>query len=132
MVLISRTCTANKRAMTLNLKDQKGLEVFRRLVEKADVVVENFRPDVKAGLGINYDSLRRINPRIVYGSISGFGQDGPYRVRASIRSAGHGLVYVKYVATGGDAHPTDHSHTTRGCSACERRRAKPTEATGRS
>src|SRR3981189_1049665 len=63
----------NKRAMTLNLKDQKGLEVFRRLVEKADVVVENFRPDVKARLGIDYDSLPPTNPRIVYGSISGVG-----------------------------------------------------------
>src|SRR3981081_431081 len=59
----------NKRAKTLNLKDPKGLEVFWRLVEKADVVVENFRPDVKARLGIDYDSLRQINPRI-YGSIS--------------------------------------------------------------
>src|SRR6266581_976837 len=64
----------NKRAMTLNLKDPKGLEVFRRLVEKADVVVENFRPDVKGRLGVDYESLRRINPRIVYGSISGFDQ----------------------------------------------------------
>src|SRR5712672_2855459 len=64
----------NKRAMTLNLKDSKGLEVFRRLLEKADVVVENFRPDVKARLGIDYGSLCRINPRIVYGSISCFGQ----------------------------------------------------------
>jgi len=72
----------NKRAMTLNLKDPKGLEVFRRLAEKADVVVENFRPDVKSKLGIDYESVRKINPRIVYGSISGFGQDGPYRDRA--------------------------------------------------
>src|SRR3954452_1927998 len=67
----------NKRAMTLNLKNATGVEVFRRMVEKADVVVENFRPDVKARLGIDYKSLQSINPRIVYGSISGFGQDGP-------------------------------------------------------
>src|SRR3979409_1812978 len=67
----------NKRAMTLNLKDPKGLEVFRRLVEKADVVVENFRPDVKARLGIDYDSLRKINSRIVYGSISRLCPDRP-------------------------------------------------------
>src|SRR5439155_4391987 len=53
----------NKRAMTLNLKDPKGLEVFRRLAEKADVVVENFRPDVKTKLGIDYESVRKINPR---------------------------------------------------------------------
>ena len=56
----------NKRAMTLNLKDPRGVEVFRRLAEKADVVVENFRPDVKARLGIVCESLRKINPRIVY------------------------------------------------------------------
>ena len=77
----------NKRAMTLNLKDPKGLEVFMRLAKRADVVVENFRPDVKGKLGIDYESVCKINPRIVYGSISGFGQDGPYTsVRASIRS----------------------------------------------
>src|SRR6184192_1123145 len=60
----------NKRAMSLNLKDPRGLAVFMRLVAKADVVVENFRPDVKARLGIDYESVRQINPRIVYGSIS--------------------------------------------------------------
>src|ERR1700737_2623854 len=68
----------NKRAMTLNLKDPQGLEVFRRLAEKADVIVENFRPDVKVKLGIDYESVRKINSRMVYGSISGFGQDAPY------------------------------------------------------
>src|SRR5712672_1842542 len=81
----------NKRAMTLNLKDKKGLEVFRRLVEKADVVVENFRPDVKARLGIDYESLRAINPRLVYGSISGFGQDGPYRDRPGFDQIAQGM-----------------------------------------
>ena len=81
----------NKRAMTLNLKDPKGLEVFKRLVAKADVVVENFRPDVKAKLGIDYDSLRKINPRIVYGSISGFGQDGPYHKRPGFDQIAQGM-----------------------------------------
>src|SRR5712664_1087147 len=81
----------NKRAMTLNLKDQKGLELFRRLMEKADVVVENFRPDVKDRLGIDYDSLRQINPRIVYGSISGFGQDGPYHKRPGFDQIAQGM-----------------------------------------
>src|SRR5213078_3515932 len=71
----------NKRAMTLNLKDPRGLAVFRRLAEKVDVVIENFRPDVKTKLVIDYESVRKINPRIVYGSISGFGQDGPYHKR---------------------------------------------------
>src|SRR6266481_5795565 len=64
----------NKRAMSLNLKDPKGLDVFMRLAKKADVVVENFRPDVKSKLGIDYDSVRKVNPRIVYGSIPGFDQ----------------------------------------------------------
>jgi crotonobetainyl-CoA:carnitine CoA-transferase CaiB-like acyl-CoA transferase len=81
----------NKRAMTLNLKDAKGLEVFRRLAEKADVVVENFRPDVKARLGIDYESVRQINPRIVYGSISGFGQDGPYHKRPGFDQIAQGM-----------------------------------------
>src|SRR5258707_13923886 len=81
----------NKRAMTLNLKDPRGLEVFRRLAAKADVVVENFRPDVKARLGIDYDSLRQINPRIVYGSISGFGQDGPYHKRPGFDTIAQGM-----------------------------------------
>ena len=81
----------NKRAITLNLKDPKGLEVFRRLAEKADVVVENFRPDVKAHLGIDYESVRKINPRIVYGSISGFGQDGPYHKRPGFDQIAQGM-----------------------------------------
>jgi formyl-CoA transferase len=81
----------NKRAMTLNLKDPKGVEVFRRLSEKADVVVENFRPDVKARLGIDYESLRKINPRLVYGSISGFGQDGPYHKRPGFDQIAQGI-----------------------------------------
>jgi crotonobetainyl-CoA:carnitine CoA-transferase CaiB-like acyl-CoA transferase len=81
----------NKRAMSLNLKKPEGLEVFRRLVEKADVVVENFRPDVKAKLGVDYDSVRKINPRIVYGSISGFGQDGPYHKRPGFDQIAQGM-----------------------------------------
>jgi formyl-CoA transferase len=81
----------NKRAMTLNLKDPRGLAVFRRLVEKADVVVENFRPDVKARLGIDYESLKAINPGIVYGSISGFGQDGPYHKRPGFDQIAQGM-----------------------------------------
>ena len=81
----------NKRAMTLNLKDPKGLKVFKRLAEQADVVVENFRPDVKAKLGIDYESVRKINPRIVYGSISGFGQDGPYHKRPGFDQIAQGM-----------------------------------------
>src|SRR5258707_2665524 len=81
----------NKRAMTLNLKDPKGLGVCRRLAEKADVIVENFRPDVKTKLGIDYESVRKINPRIVYGSISGFGQDGPYHKRPGFDQIAQGI-----------------------------------------
>ena len=81
----------NKRAMTLNLKDPKGREVFMRLVEKADVVVENYRPDVKTKLGVDYGSVRRVNPRIVYGSISGFGQDGPYQKRPGFDQIAQGM-----------------------------------------
>src|SRR6476646_545216 len=69
----------NKRGMTLDLKSPQGVAAFKRMVEKADVVVENFRPDVKERLGIDYESLKKINKRIVLASISGFGQDGPYR-----------------------------------------------------
>lgn len=71
----------NKRSLTLNLKEPAGLEIFKRLVQDADVVVENYRPDVKSRLGIDYETLRQINPRLVYASISGFGQDGPYAKR---------------------------------------------------
>src|SRR5689334_21158047 len=68
----------NKRAMTLNLKLPAARDVLTRLVKTADVVVENYRPDVKYRLGIDYESLAKINPRIILASISGFGQDGPY------------------------------------------------------
>ncbi|MCK1277544.1 CoA transferase [Bradyrhizobium sp. 61] len=81
----------NKRAMTLNLKDERGLAVFKRLAAKADVVVENFRPDVKKKLNIDYETLREINPRIVYGSISGFGQDGPYHKRPGFDQIAQGM-----------------------------------------
>jgi crotonobetainyl-CoA:carnitine CoA-transferase CaiB-like acyl-CoA transferase len=81
----------NKRAMALNLKKPEGLAVFRRMVEKADVIIENFRPDVKGKLGVDYESVRRINPRIVYGSISGFGQDGPYHKRPGFDQIAQGM-----------------------------------------
>ena len=68
----------NKRSMALDLKAPAGREVFLHLAESADVVVENYRPDVKHRLGIDYEAVRARNPRIVYASISGFGQDGPY------------------------------------------------------
>ena len=81
----------NKRSMTLDLKSPKGRAVFLRMVEKADVVVENFRPDVKKRLGIDYESLKKINKRIILGSISGFGQDGPYRDRPGFDQIAQGM-----------------------------------------
>src|ERR1700730_2281256 len=81
----------NKRSITLDLKKPQGLEVLYKLVKDADVVVENFRPDVKFRLKLDYESLRKINPRIVYGSISGFGQDGPYRERPGFDQIAQGM-----------------------------------------
>src|SRR6202140_4311716 len=81
----------NKRSITLNLKEKAGLAVLRRMVETADVVVENFRPGVKDRLGIDYPTLRKINPRIVYASISGFGQDGPYLERPGFDQIAQGM-----------------------------------------
>ena len=81
----------NKRSMTLNLKQQAGRDILFKLVERADVLVENYRPDVKDRLGIDYESLRAINPRLVYGSISGFGQDGPYRARPGFDQIAQGM-----------------------------------------
>jgi CoA:oxalate CoA-transferase len=68
---------ANKKSLTLNLKDPKGKEIFMRLVKTADVLVENFRPDVMKRLGLSYETLSAINPRLIYCAISGFGQTGP-------------------------------------------------------
>ena len=81
----------NKRSMTLDLKSPQGIAAFKRMVEKADVVVENFRPDVKDRLGIDYESLKKINKRIVLASISGFGQDGPYAKRPGFDQIAQGM-----------------------------------------
>ncbi|MDH3665912.1 MAG: CoA transferase [Paracoccaceae bacterium] len=81
----------NKRSLTLNLKEPDGLALFKRLVEGADVVVENFRPDVKHRLGVDYQSLKAVNPRIILASISGFGQDGPYAKRPGFDQIAQGM-----------------------------------------
>jgi crotonobetainyl-CoA:carnitine CoA-transferase CaiB-like acyl-CoA transferase len=81
----------NKRSLTLNLKSPDGVEVMKRLVRQSDVVVENYRPDVKFRLGVDYESLKAVNPRIVYASISGFGQDGPYRDRPGFDQIAQGM-----------------------------------------
>jgi formyl-CoA transferase len=81
----------NKRSMTLNLKSEKGRAIFLKLAERADVVVENYRSDVKHRLKIDYDVVSRINPRIIYGSISGFGQDGPDATRPGVDQIAQGM-----------------------------------------
>ena len=81
----------NKRSLTLNLKAPEGLAILKKLVAESDVVVENYRPDVKFRLGVDYESLKAINPRIVYASISGFGQDGPYIDRPGFDQIAQGM-----------------------------------------
>lgn len=81
----------NKRAITLNLKSREGVEIFKRLASNADVIVENFRPDVKKRLGIDYESLKPLNKGLIYASISGFGQDGPYAERPGFDQIAQGM-----------------------------------------
>ena len=81
----------NKRSMTLNLKSKEGRAALLKMAKKADVIVENFRPDVKRRLKIDYKDIKKVNPRIVYGSISGFGQDGPYENRPGFDQIAQGM-----------------------------------------
>ena len=81
----------NKRSLTLNLKAPEGRELFLRMVAQADIVVENFRPDVKERLRITYDDLSAVNERVILASISGFGQTGPYRTRAGFDQIAQGM-----------------------------------------
>ena len=81
----------NKRSITLNLKLPEGRDIFKRLAKKSDVVVENYRPDVKYRLGVDYESLKAINLRIILASISGFGQDGPYVSRPGFDQIAQGM-----------------------------------------
>ena len=87
----SQNLHRNKRGMTINLKSVGGLELFMKLVAKADVVVENFRKDVKYRLGVDYESVKKVNPAIVYASISGFGQEGPYSERPGVDQVVQGM-----------------------------------------
>jgi len=81
----------NKRSITLNLKDERGRKILGALVEKADVLVENFRPNVKKRLRIDHESLKEFNPKLIYASISGFGQSGPYSNRPGLDQIAQGL-----------------------------------------
>ncbi len=113
----------NKRSLTLNLKDSDGIAILKRLAERADVLVENYRPDVKHRLGIDYETLHAINPRLVYASISGFGQDGPIPRPAGLRSnrAGDGRSDVDYrtARTGAGARRGRDSRSHRGSFLCD-------------
>ncbi len=82
-------CNRNKQSITLNLKSEEGKAIFRKLAAEADVVVEGFRPGVMKRLGLDYETLKEINPRLIYCAVSGFGQDGPYKM-----VAGHDLNYM--------------------------------------
>src|SRR5205814_6879052 len=81
----------NKRGMALNLRSEEGRAILYRMVEQSDVLVENFRPDVKARLGFDYETLKGKNPRLVYASISAFGQDGPYKERPGVDQVIQGM-----------------------------------------
>ena len=81
----------NKRGMTLNLKTPEAHAIFMKLAEKADVVVENYRSDVKFRLKVDYETIAKVNPRIVYGSISGFGQSGPDATRPGVDQIAQGM-----------------------------------------
>ncbi len=81
----------NKRSLTLNLKERDGLRIFLDLASQADVIVENFKAEVKHRLGVDYEAVKRVNPAIIYASISGFGQDGPYGERAGVDQIVQGM-----------------------------------------
>ena len=81
----------NKRGMAINLREPEGRDILYRLAKQADVLVENFRPDVKSRLGFDYATLKAINPRLVYASISAFGQDGPYKARPGVDQIVQGM-----------------------------------------
>lgn len=87
----SQNLHRNKRSLCLNLKSPEGLKIFMDLVKKADVVVENFRVDVKHRLGVDYEAVKQVNPQIIYASISGFGQQGPYAKRPAVDQVIQGM-----------------------------------------
>jgi crotonobetainyl-CoA:carnitine CoA-transferase CaiB-like acyl-CoA transferase len=95
----------NKRSLTLNLKKPGALEIFMKLVETADVVVENWRPDIKNKLGLDYESLAKVNPRIILASISGYGQTGPYSSRPGFDQIMQGMGGLMSVTGYADTGP---------------------------
>ena len=81
----------NKRSIVLNLKTEDGLEIFKKMAKNADVIVGNYRPDVKFRLGIDYETIKNLNPGIIYASISGFGQNGPLSERPGFDQIAQGM-----------------------------------------
>jgi crotonobetainyl-CoA:carnitine CoA-transferase CaiB-like acyl-CoA transferase len=95
----------NKRSITLNLKEPEGIALLKQLISKADIVVENFRPDVKFRLGIDYDNLKADNPGLIYASISGFGQTGPLAQRPGFDQIAQGMGGLMSVTGQPDGEP---------------------------
>ena len=96
----------NKRGITLNLKSEKGKEIFRKLVAKSDIVLENYRPGVMEKLGLGYEDLKKINPAIIYGSVSGFGHFGPYSQRPGYDIIGQAMSGLMSTTGWPGGHPT--------------------------
>ncbi|MED5407525.1 MAG: CoA transferase, partial [Pseudomonadota bacterium] len=95
----------NKRSLPLDLKTQAGVAIARRLLDGTDVVVENFRPGVLDRLGLGYEEIRKINPEVIYGAISGFGRSGPYRDRAGFDLMAQGMAGIMSVTGEGPGRP---------------------------
>jgi crotonobetainyl-CoA:carnitine CoA-transferase CaiB-like acyl-CoA transferase len=96
----------NRRGLTLNLKHPGGIATLLRMAERADVLIENFRPDVKHRLGFDYEILAQRNPRLVYASISGFGQDGPYGARPGVDQIAQGMGGLMAITGEPEGRPT--------------------------
>lgn len=96
----------NKKGMTLNLKSEAGKHIFLELVKKSDIVIENFRPGVMDHLGLGYEALKKVNPAIVYGCVSGFGQYGPYSKRAGYDIVGQAMSGMMSTTGWPDSPPT--------------------------
>ena len=96
----------NKRSVVLNLKSEEGRDVFRRLARRGEILVENFRPGTMEGLGLHYEAIQKINPNIIYCSISGFGQTGPYRSRGGFDLVAQGMSGLISVTGHPDGPPT--------------------------
>lgn len=101
----SQNLHRNKRGVTIDLKSEAGKELFMTMAKKADVIVENFRMEVKYRLGVDYESVKQVNPKIIYASISGFGQDGPYAKRPGVDQVVQGTSGLMSITGEPDAGP---------------------------